>query len=224
MSIENRNGGSGELPTSEKESTDQKIQNIRKQIKELTQEQFVFVDGLPKGTKTENYDDLEKQIAILESELEKLSPNEAIEVRTLPFHLEKEIRVDINSSKKYIEDFEKLLRGFGESWFSADIEDLSNGYAEALVNAMKYGNASDPKTFVETSIDLSESEIMISIKDKNPEAFNPETAFNSVDDTNEIMAAHGRGITLMKHFYPDGVSYEFMYPGNKVTLIKKNNS
>jgi anti-sigma regulatory factor (Ser/Thr protein kinase) len=51
--------------------------------------------------------------------------------------------------------------------------------------------------------------------------FDPETAFNSVTNPEEILANHGRGLTMMRA-YCDSVDYSFHNPGNKVTLIKRN--
>lgn len=127
---------------------------------------------------------------------------------------------ELTGLNTYRDKFEELLTNLHSSWIgSENIPDLTLGFDEALVNAIKYGNKEDPSKMVDVVVKIEEDKLVVTVQDQNPEAFDPETAFDSVENEDEREANHGRGITLMKHYY-DSVEFEFMNPGNKVTLIK----
>ena len=142
-----------------------------------------------------------------------------------PLSVEWQIPSELTGFNVYRDKFEQLLTNSESSWIKPDdIMGLTLGFDEALVNAIKYGNKEDASKIVEVIVNIDEEKLEVSVQDQNPEPFNPDTAFDSVSDESEKLANHGRGITLMRTLY-DSVVFEFMNPGNKVTLTKyKENS
>jgi anti-sigma regulatory factor (Ser/Thr protein kinase) len=145
-----------------------------------------------------------------------------IEANSAPIHWREEIPANSNNANQHAQELEHMLAGFGSAWSEDDIFELSVGYLEALVNAMKYGNKDNSHTTVSVSIDIDAKHVEISITDRNPVPFDPNKAFNAVTDPSEILAGHGRGIVMMQAYYPDGMHYKFLNPGNKVTLFRQN--
>lgn len=129
---------------------------------------------------------------------------------------------ELTGLNTYRDKFESLLTKINNSWISeSDIFKLTLGFDEALVNAIKYGNKEDSALPVVVNINIDKDKLKVSLLDTNPDQFSPDTAFNSVTNASERLANHGRGITLMKESY-DSVIFEFMEPGNKVTMVKHN--
>ena len=125
-------------------------------------------------------------------------------------------------NQEYEPQFEKMLQRIDHGWFEDKIGYLTLGYREALVNAYLHGNKESPDLFIDVDIKIDDQRIVVSVSDKNPEPFDSTKAYNSVDDPENLMTSHGRGIFLMRQAYPGGVKFEFMNPGNKVTMIRNS--
>jgi len=96
------------------------------------------------------------------------------------------------------------------------LSDLSLAVSEAIANAMVHGNQLDPNKNVIVSINISNDELVVSIKDEG-EGFDP----NSVPDPTKpenIMRDSGRGIHIMRSFI-DKVDYIFSSEGTELKLI-----
>lgn len=149
-----------------------------------------------------------------------IESEENVEYAKLPIGYQKELWADLKNLSQYIEKFEKILLAPGVTWYTEDLTGLSLGYGEALINAIEYGNKNNPETKVLVTLIVDNEHIEVSIVDVNPERFDSSKAFSSVDNRENLMASHGRGIRMMRLYYPNGVNYEFLSPGNKVTLLK----
>lgn len=149
---------------------------------------------------------------------EQANPQERQDTRKLPVSEKWVLDSKGGEVNVHLDYFEQLLNSLEESWINKEDKiDLIVGFNEAITNAFKYGGGG--RIIVEINID--QTKCRISVLDSNPEEFDPETAFNSVEDPEQILANHGRGITMMKASC-DIVDYSFENPGNKVTLVKYN--
>ncbi len=158
--------------------------------------------------------------------IEPTSSKETPEIKhLLPLQQEWVWKSDLSAVNAYEAQFVALLKNTENSWLDEDAVDLcSLGFREALANAIKYGNASDPLRRVRVEITMDDHAFSVSLADENPVRFNADTAFDSVKDEAEKLAFHGRGLTIMRTAYPAGVSFEFMDPGNKVTMCIQRES
>lgn len=86
---------------------------------------------------------------------------------------------------------------------------------EALVNAIKHGNAMDPDKRVRVNCELSYDQVRIVIEDEGP-GFSPSDVADPTDDEN-LDCPGGRGIMLMRAFMN---VIEYNAVGNCVTLVK----
>ncbi len=86
---------------------------------------------------------------------------------------------------------------------------------EALVNAIKHGNAMDPDKRVRVACEVSYDQVRIEIEDEGP-GFSPSDVADPTDDEN-LDCPGGRGIMLMRAFMN---TIEYNTVGNRVTLIK----
>ena len=87
---------------------------------------------------------------------------------------------------------------------------------EAMVNAHRHGNASDPDKTITVSYDINEDRVVIRVRDEGS-GFDPR----GVPDPRQpdrLPLPHGRGIMLM-HAYLDDVRYNEQ--GNEVQLVKE---
>lgn len=149
---------------------------------------------------------------------EQANPQEISETRKLPVNEKWILESEGGEVNVHLNYFEELLKSLEQSWLDdEDKIDLKISFDEALINAFKYGGGG--RIIVEIKIDNLKCQV--SVLDSNPKRFDPKTAFNSVKNSGQILATHGRGITLMEA-YCDSVDYSFHNPGNKVTLIKRN--
>lgn len=87
---------------------------------------------------------------------------------------------------------------------------------EALVNAIKHGNGSDPNKKVSIVYCVGPIELIITIKDEG-QGFDPKTIPDPTQPEN-LERACGRGLMLMSH-YMSQVS--FSQQGNEVLMIKQ---
>ncbi len=86
---------------------------------------------------------------------------------------------------------------------------------EALVNAIKHGNAMDPSKHVRVACEVSYDQVRIEIEDEGP-GFVPSEVADPTDDEN-LDSPGGRGIMLMRAFMN---VIEYNAVGNRVTLVK----
>lgn len=149
---------------------------------------------------------------------EQANPQEIQDTRKLPVNEKWILDSEGGEVNVHLHYFEQLLANLEPSWIEdEDKIDLNISFNEAITNAFKYGGGG--RITVEIRID--DTKCQVSVLDSNPEKFDPNRAFNSVEDAGQILATHGRGITMMKA-YCDSVEYSFENPGNKVTLTKFN--
>lgn len=86
---------------------------------------------------------------------------------------------------------------------------------EAIVNAIRHGNKSDPNKKIHVSYLIEDARIVISVEDEGP-GFDLDSVPDPTAEEN-LEADHGRGILLMR-VYMDEVVYNDR--GNKVILTK----
>ncbi len=96
------------------------------------------------------------------------------------------------------------------------LSDLSLSVSEAIANAMVHGNKLDPNKNVIVSINISDDELKVSIKDEG-EGFDPESVPDPTKPEN-IMRDSGRGIHIMRSFI-DEIVYDFSSEGTELKLI-----
>jgi len=84
---------------------------------------------------------------------------------------------------------------------------------EALSNAFKHGNRSDPKKTVTLDCRVDRHTVVIDIEDEG-EGFDPDAVPDPAENEN-LEIPSGRGIVLMKSFMTD---VEFQPPGNRVRM------
>ena len=88
------------------------------------------------------------------------------------------------------------------------------GLAEALSNAMLYGNASDPEKRVRVEVTIRVEEVAVRVTDQGV-GFDPTTVPDPTLPDN-ISKSGGRGIFLMKSLMDE---VRFNEQGNSVTLV-----
>jgi len=91
---------------------------------------------------------------------------------------------------------------------------LRVGLAEALANAMLYGNARDPSKRVKVEVAFQDSAITARVTDEG-KGFDPLSVPDPTSPGN-IMRANGRGIFLMRQLLDE---VHFNDRGNSVTLV-----
>ena len=87
---------------------------------------------------------------------------------------------------------------------------------EAIVNAHKHGNGSDPNKQIIVSYEVNPDRLTIRVRDEGP-GFDP-ALIPDPTEPNRISLPYGRGIMLMRA-YLDEVSYN--QQGNEVQLVKE---
>jgi len=112
-----------------------------------------------------------------------------------------------------LEALEKFL------WNKDDQFAIRMAIEEALMNAIKHGNASDPAKPVHVVLKFSETQFYGKITDQGI-GFDPECVRDPTADEN-VDKACGRGVMLMKNFV-DTVSYNAT--GNEVEMTKQRSS
>ena len=86
---------------------------------------------------------------------------------------------------------------------------------EALINAMKYGNALQKEVPVELDVETTGDEVRITVKDQGP-GFDPKKLEDCTDEKN-LLLSHGRGVYLI-HQLMDEVTYN--EKGNSLRMVK----
>jgi len=87
---------------------------------------------------------------------------------------------------------------------------------EALINAMKYGNALKKEVPVELDVEASDKEVRITVKDQGP-GFDVKRLEDCTDEKN-LYRNHGRGVYLI-HQLMDEVRYNDT--GNTLLMVKR---
>ena len=87
---------------------------------------------------------------------------------------------------------------------------------EALVNAIKHGNGSDPSKKVRIEYEIDPDHVRIRIEDEGP-GFDPEEVPDPTDPE-YLERPCGRGLMLMRHYMSH---VEFSQRGNCVEMLKK---
>lgn len=111
---------------------------------------------------------------------------------------------------------ERILQALeGLEYPPRDVFGVRLALEEALVNAIKHGNAMDPDKHVRVTCEVSYDQVRIEIEDEGP-GFNPGEVADPTDDEN-LDCPGGRGIMLMRAFMN---VIEYNDVGNRVTLVK----
>ncbi|MEM1109325.1 MAG: ATP-binding protein [Planctomycetota bacterium] len=87
---------------------------------------------------------------------------------------------------------------------------------EALTNAVRHGNASDPTKNVAVEFSADAKQLSVTIEDEGP-GFDPDDIPDPTAEEN-LGRPHGRGVMLMRAYMTE---VRFNQRGNRVTLIKK---
>ena len=86
---------------------------------------------------------------------------------------------------------------------------------EALINAMKYGNALQKEVPVEVDVEFDPKRLSITVKDQGP-GFDPAKLADCTEEAN-LYRNRGRGVYLI-HQLMDEVRYN--EKGNSLTMVK----
>ena len=86
---------------------------------------------------------------------------------------------------------------------------------EALTNAVRHGNGSDPNKQVTVEFTVEPRQLTIHIEDQGP-GFVPDEVPDPTAEEN-LCRPHGRGVMLMRAYMSD---VQYNKEGNRVTLIK----
>jgi serine/threonine-protein kinase RsbW len=114
---------------------------------------------------------------------------------------------------------ERIIKRLEELQFpSRGIFGIRLALEEALVNAIKHGNGSDPEKSVRVSCQITDEKVRIVIEDEGT-GFDLQGVPDPTEDEN-LEKPCGRGIMLMRAFL-DGVEYNER--GNRVVLEKRRN-
>lgn len=133
----------------------------------------------------------------------------------LPFHL------TIGSRFEHIELVQAVL---SDALSAYDLADESRHWIdlavrEAVANAIKHGNRSQPDKRVEIELDVTRDEVVIRVRDEG-EGFDPEAIDDPLAPENRLRP-NGRGLFYMRKFM-DEIAYRHE-PGRgmEVTLRKR---
>lgn len=134
---------------------------------------------------------------------------------TLPFHL------TIGSRFENIELVQAVL---SDALSAYELSEESRHWIdlavrEAVANAIKHGNRSEPEKRVEIGLEVTGDEVVIRVRDEG-EGFDPESVHDPLAPENRLRP-NGRGLFYMKKFM-DEIDYSFE-PGRgmEVTLRKR---
>ena len=86
---------------------------------------------------------------------------------------------------------------------------------EALTNAVRHGNGSDPSKQVAVEFSVDAAQLTVVIEDQGP-GFAPDQLPDPTAEEN-LCRPHGRGVMLMRAYMTD---VQFNPRGNRVTLTK----
>ena len=122
--------------------------------------------------------------------------------------------------KLLLEEIPTFVKEFFERLGSAKINqeqlfDIKLSLEEALINAIKYGNKSDPNKEVELKLESSTDKIIIDIKDQG-QGFDHRKLALPTEGEN-IEKTSGRGVFLIKNFMDE---VEYLDNGSRVRMVK----
>jgi serine/threonine-protein kinase RsbW len=111
---------------------------------------------------------------------------------------------------------ERILQALQHLQYPArDVFGVRLALEEALVNAIKHGNAMNPAKQVRVTCEVSPDQVRIEIEDEGS-GFNPSDVADPTEEEN-LACPGGRGIMLMRAFMN---VIEYNAVGNCVTLVK----
>ncbi len=118
-----------------------------------------------------------------------------------------------------VDDF--IYEKFGEHGVpKSKIADFAISVSEIVNNAIEYGSQGDRSKPVTVSIDLSDSEATIIVKDQGP-GFDPETLPDPLEKDN-LLKQVGRGIFIVKSLM-NSVDFNITDDGTEVVMKKSLN-
>ncbi len=120
----------------------------------------------------------------------------------------------IDKAAALVRDVVKRLKRF--EWQEKDVFGIHMALEEALMNAIKHGNANDTTKRIQVLIQIRENSLHSRITDQGS-GFDPTKVPDPCDDRN-IRKSSGRGLALIKHLV-DRVSYN--ETGNTVEFTKR---
>lgn len=111
---------------------------------------------------------------------------------------------------------EVLDRLRADGWAEQEICGVHLALEEAIVNAIRHGNGSDPEKQVCVACCLAVDRLWLEVIDEGP-GFNPQAVPDPRDPEN-LDIPSGRGLLLMRHFMS---RVEYHDRGNRVTMEKQ---
>jgi serine/threonine-protein kinase RsbW len=114
-----------------------------------------------------------------------------------------------------------LIRRTEQAWSlpNGSCTDLSIALSEAIINAIKHGNESDPAKLVRISADVSDDEARFTVEDEGA-GFDVRKVPHPRDPDN-LLKTSGRGVLLIQSIMDEA---HYNDPGNRVTMIKRRAS
>ena len=104
-------------------------------------------------------------------------------------------------------------------WNEKDCFAVHLAMEEAVMNAIKHGNAKDTDKYVSVVFKTTDEVLFVCVTDEG-EGFNPEDLPDPTADEN-LELSSGRGVMLMRNFM-DSVS--FNQSGNSVEMVKRRSA
>ncbi len=126
----------------------------------------------------------------------------------------KVIPTDLQAARSFAEEF--LAKVEAEGFNEGDRFAVRLALEEALVNAIKHGNRSDPDKSISVVVEMDPKAVAITVTDEGP-GFDPDHLPDPTADEN-LEKPSGRGIMLMR-VYMDEVT--FNESGNQVRMVKQ---
>ena len=132
----------------------------------------------------------------------------------------KNYKLVLASEPEAVEEIEKLAaEAANVTGFNQEEQDsLAIAVTEMANNAVIHGNQRNPNKKVFVTIEASDSEVRLTIRDEG-KGFNPETLSNPLDPEN-LLRESGRGVFIVRSLM-DEISYDFSSGGTQVTIIKR---
>lgn len=124
-------------------------------------------------------------------------------------------RFVLGDSRDDIEQAERSLLGAIERWRydRASVFAIRLALEEALTNAFKHGNKSDPRKKVHLECRVEQDVVLIDVQDEG-EGFDPASVPDPTEQEN-VEIPSGRGLTLIRAFMTE---VQIQPPGNRVRM------
>ena len=161
---------------------------------------------------------------------QEISTTDTRDLKTFPF----EIIWGIPSSEEKViaqlSQFDALIEsGIQDNWLTEDdIFALKLCFNEIIVNAGKHGNKKengegyDPDKNIRVEIRMDNETFAVSVQDESPVEFDPSKVPDPTAKEN-LLKTSGRGVMFMEKFFGKNAKFEFLDPGNKITLTRHKN-